>query len=199
LVVNIHKGQGTMPTIRFETKLFKIDSWTILKLPESASTKLPSRGMCFVAGKMNGVGFKTPLEPDGSWIHYRNGSHWFRVDNKLQNAAGVQAGDGVKLEIEPIPNKDWPEPDVPKDLQKALANNQEARAVWDKTTPAARWDWIRSIRATNYAQTRQKRIEVAIDKLQSGKPRQCCFNRSACTEPYVSHNWILMEPRQAAE
>jgi hypothetical protein len=34
-----------MSTIRFEAKLFKIGSWTLLKLPKSASARLPSRGM----------------------------------------------------------------------------------------------------------------------------------------------------------
>jgi hypothetical protein len=42
------KEQGTMSTIHFEAKLFTIGSWTILRLPESASAKLPSRGMTMV-------------------------------------------------------------------------------------------------------------------------------------------------------
>ena len=43
-----------MPTIRFEVKLFKINSWTILRLPESASAKLPSRGE-LVAGILGSI------------------------------------------------------------------------------------------------------------------------------------------------
>jgi len=30
-----------MGTIRFEAKLFRVGSWTLLKLPERASAKLP--------------------------------------------------------------------------------------------------------------------------------------------------------------
>lgn len=67
-----------MSTIRFEAKLFEIDSWTILLLPKSASAKLPSRGMTMVEGIINGFPFKAVLEPDG------RGSHWFRVDETLQ-------------------------------------------------------------------------------------------------------------------
>jgi Lon protease (S16) C-terminal proteolytic domain len=37
-----------MPTIRFRAKLTAIGSQTILRLPEAASRKLPSRGMSMV-------------------------------------------------------------------------------------------------------------------------------------------------------
>ncbi|KKU82000.1 MAG: hypothetical protein UY09_C0025G0017 [Parcubacteria group bacterium GW2011_GWA2_47_8] len=63
-----------MFTIRFKTTLFKIDLWTVLMLPKSASAKLPSRGMTMVEGTINGFRFQAALEPDGK------GSHWFRVD-----------------------------------------------------------------------------------------------------------------------
>jgi|GEM_PF-6251623 len=33
-----------MPTINFEATPFLINGWTIAKLPQSASAKLPSRG-----------------------------------------------------------------------------------------------------------------------------------------------------------
>ncbi len=47
-----------MSTIHFEAKLFEINSWTILRLPESASAQLPSRGMTMVSGTINGAPFK---------------------------------------------------------------------------------------------------------------------------------------------
>jgi hypothetical protein len=43
-----------MSTIRFETTPLKIGDWTILRLPESASAKLPSRGMALVEGTISG-------------------------------------------------------------------------------------------------------------------------------------------------
>ncbi len=83
-----------MPTIRFEAKLFKIGSWTLLRLPESASARLPSRGQTMVKGTINDFRFQTALEPDG------NGSHWLKVDPSLQEAAKVDTGDTVTLTIE---------------------------------------------------------------------------------------------------
>lgn len=43
-----------MVATKFEAKLFKIKDWTILRLPEDASAKLPSRGMTMVSGTLSG-------------------------------------------------------------------------------------------------------------------------------------------------
>src|SRR6202048_4915080 len=102
-----------MPTIRFDATVYTIDKWTILRLPEKASGKLPSRGQVAVQGTINGHGFQTVLEPDGDF------GHWMRIDGKLKRTAALSAGDTATLEIETL--KDWPEPNVPKDLMAALA------------------------------------------------------------------------------
>jgi hypothetical protein len=180
-----------MSTIHFEAKLFKIGSWTLLALPKSASVKLPSRGMTMVKGTINGFRFQAPLEPDGK------GSHWFRVDETMREAAGADAGDTVTLAVEPV--KEWPEPEVPADLKNALTNAPQANTLWMNITPNAQWDWIRWIRATKQPETRRRRIETACSKLIAGERRPCCFNRSLCTDPYVSNKGVLREPTQAQE
>lgn len=180
-----------MATIRFKTMPLKIGDWTILKLPKSVSAKLPSRGMALVEGTINGFRSKIVLEPDGK------GSHWFVVDSSLRKTADIDAGDTVTIVVEP--SKAWPEPDVPADLNKALASDQKANALWKDITPMARWDWLRWIRSTNNRETRSHRIEVALSKLRSGERRPCCFNRNLCTEPEVSKNGILIEPTQTTK
>ena len=110
-----------MSTIHFEAKLFTIGSWTILRLPEDASAKLPSRGMTMVSGTINGVPFKALLEPDGRYAPGKKPSHWFRPDKKLLDDANAAAGDTVQVSLEPT--KEWIEPEVPEDLKKALATN----------------------------------------------------------------------------
>lgn len=176
--------------IKFETKLFNINSWTILRLPEDASAKLPSRGMTMVQGTINDIPFKTLLEPDGKYGPGLKPSHWFRPDEKLLKAAKVGTGDMVKVSLEPT--KEWIEPEVPRDVQKALSSSPKAKGLWEDITPLARWDWIRWIRAVKTPETRQKHIEVMLDKLNKGMRRPCCFNRSLCSEPYVSKNWVLL-------
>ncbi|HET8671489.1 MAG TPA: YdeI/OmpD-associated family protein [Candidatus Saccharimonadales bacterium] len=180
-----------MSAIRFETTLFNIGSWVILRLPQSASEKLPSRGQAMVKGTINGVPFQIALEPDGK------GSHWFKVDSDLQKSAKAGAGDAVVLAIEPT--KDWPEPEVPKDLYATLQSHPRALDVWQDVTPMARWEWIRWIGSTAQVETRRRRIEVACSKLMAGTRRPCCFNRNMCCVPDVSKNGVLLEPPAATK
>jgi hypothetical protein len=175
-----------MPTVRFQATLTAIGSQTILRLPDAASRKLPSRGMSMAEGTFNGHPFQAPLEPDGI------GSHWFRVSKPLLKSARAKAGDSVSVALEPITQ--WPEPKVPADLAKALASNPPVRKVWLDITPLARWDWIRCIGSTRNPDTRAIRIDKTLSKLGSGKRAACCFNRSQCTDPSVSHNGVLLEP-----
>lgn len=182
--------------ISFETRLFKIKDWIILRLPEDASAQLPSRGMTMVKGTINSVPFKTLLEPDGRYGIGKKSSHWFALDKKLLKELSAKAGDIVKVSIEPT--REWVEPEIPEDVKKALSSSPKAEALFNDVTPLARWDWIRWIRAVKTPETRQKHIDVMIDKLNKGMRRPCCFNRNLCSEPYVSNNWKLLEPAQAS-
>ncbi|HUC83821.1 MAG TPA: YdeI/OmpD-associated family protein [Candidatus Acidoferrales bacterium] len=166
----------TVSRIRFQAKLLrpaaaaKGGSWTFLTLPHNASAKLPSRGLTAVEGTINGIPFRATLEPDGQR------SHWLRVDRKLREAAGADAGDVVALEIAPA--GEVPEPSVPADLRKALAAAPKARALWSDVTPTARRDWIHWITSAKQPQTRARRIDNACAMLAAGKRRVCCFDRS---------------------
>ena len=163
--------------IRFKAKLLRpaesaaADSWAFLVLPKDVSAKLPSRSMTAVEGTINDAPFEAMLEPDGQK------SHWLKVDRKLREAAGAEPGDIVELEIAPA--ADEPEPDVPSDLQKALATAEpKARLLWEDITPVARRDWIHWITSAKQAETRTRRIKNACEMLAAGKRRVCCFDRS---------------------
>jgi Domain of unknown function (DUF1905)/Bacteriocin-protection, YdeI or OmpD-Associated len=176
-----------VPTIRFDAVLSAVEKWTILRLPEKASGQLPSRGQVAVQGTINGHGFETVLEPDGY------AGHWMRIDRELQRIAAVRAGDTVTLEMES--RKDWPEPNVPQDLQKALATApKKIQDLWSEITPMARWEWVRWVNATENPDTRKRRVEVSISKMKSGKRRPCCFNLAACTDPNLSRSGRLIDP-----
>ena len=172
--------------VRFAARLSAIDSSTILRLPEEASRQLPSRGQVAVRGTIDGHEFQTVVEPDGSF------GHWIKVDRQLERAVGVGVGDSVTLEIEPL--AEWPEPTVPADLAGALtAAPPSVRAMWGDITPMARWEWVRWVNATNSPDTRRRRVEVTISKMQSGKRRPCCFNRAACIDASLSKSGKLRQ------
>jgi hypothetical protein len=163
--------------IRFKAKLLrpaaseKGDSWTFLILPKDASAKLPSRSVTAIEGTINGSPFQAVLQPDGQK------SHWLKVDRKLSEAAGAEAGDIVTLEVAPAA-KDT-EPEVPTDLRKALAAaGPKTRTVWSDITTNARRDWIHWITSAKQPETRARRIKNACSMLAAGKRRVCCFDRS---------------------
>jgi hypothetical protein len=183
------KKLATAPTINGSIKLSTVGNWTILHLPRAISEKLPSRGQVMVAGTLNNVPIKTPLEPDGNW------GHWVRITDTLQMSLHAKAGDTVTFKLSAI--KEWPEPEVPKEWQQALKTHAAANAMWHKITPMARWEWIRWARATNNIETYKKRIEVGCSKMESGERRPCCWNRNLCSEPSVSKNGVLLDPTTA--
>jgi len=174
----------TKASIRFTAKLLrpaeseKADSWTFVILPKKASAKLPSRGMAAVEGTMNGIRFQAMLEPDGQK------SHWLKVDRKLRNAAGANAGDVVTLEVAPAAKE--PEPTLPADLRKVLAAAPNARKLWSDITPVARRDWIHWITSAKQPETRTRRIKNACSMLAAGKRRVCCFDRSGFYDKSLS-------------
>ena len=178
---------------RFKAQLFRPakpgsdTSWAFVILPKDASDKLPRRGRTTVAGTINGHPFQATLEPDGQL------SHWLRVSGALREAVGADVGDTVTLELMPVETE--PEPDVPADLQEALAAAPPARRVWDDTTTIARLDWIHWITSAKQLKTRTKRISDACDMLASGKWRVCCFDQSG----YYSKAFRAPEAKQLSD
>jgi hypothetical protein len=179
-------SQTTGTAIRFAATVESIDASTIVRLPKDASEGLPSRGQVAVHGELNGHRFTTVLEPDGLR------GHWMNVPHRLQRAAGISAGDEATVVVEVVP--DWPEPDVPSDLAAALsAAPPDIREMWDDITPMARWEWVRWVNATANPSTRERRVDVTISKMQSGKRRPCCFDLSSCTDPALAKNGKLRD------
>jgi hypothetical protein len=174
-------------SIEFAAEVSAIDGITLVVLPTSASEKLPSRGQVAVRGAIGGHPFATVVEPDG-----RRG-HWIRVDRLLPEDAGLAPGVTADVVLEVVP--DWPEPDVPDDLGAALDDAPaRIRDWWEDLTPMARWEWVRWVRATANPDTRQRRVEASVSKMDAGKRRPCCFDLSSCTDPSLARSGKLREP-----
>ncbi|MDP0491884.1 MAG: YdeI/OmpD-associated family protein [Verrucomicrobiota bacterium JB023] len=165
------------PRFRFETTLLspagskkEQTRWSFLLLPKEVSEALPRRGRTTVSGTLNGQDFQDTLEPDGQL------SHWLKIDEDLQNRAGITPGDSVAVEVRPVANE--PEPPLPSDFQAALRASPQANNTWEATTTLARLDWIHWLDSAKQAKTRNKRIQDACNMLAEGKKRVCCFDPS---------------------
>lgn len=172
--------------IRFDAPAQTVGSQTIVRLPAGASAALPSRGQVSVTGTIGGHEFATVVEPDGEK------GHWLRITADLARAAGVRPGESVSCVLEPT--KDWPEPQVPADLDEALADaSAKVAEKWREITPMARWEWVRWVNATANPATRATRIEKTVSKLDGEHRRPCCFNLAACTDPELSKSGKLAD------
>ena len=159
------------PIFRFKAQLFrdpktaKTDSLT-LEVPMVVSKKLTPGGTATVEGTINRHPFRAALEPNTS------ASHLLRVNNAMREGADADVGDTVELVIL-VPE---PEPTVPPDLRVALTTSQPAKTFWKALTYMNRHDWVRWINAPKKAETRARRIALAVEWLSSGKRQPCCFN-----------------------
>jgi hypothetical protein len=167
-----------------------IASKALLRLPQSESDKLPSRGQVIVEGTIQDHDIAQVVEPDG------RGGHWLEINKEMLKAIRKMVGETVSVDIEL--SKVWHEPEYPRDFEVALNNApKEIQDLWIDITPMARWEWIRWINATNVTETRKRRIEVSISKMHSGKRRPCCFNLASCTDPDVARSGKLIEINEA--
>jgi hypothetical protein len=174
--------------IVFKSRVEKLQDFYIMRLPKNTSSKLKSRGPVMSEIHFDDEVLSIILEPDG------RGSHFIIIPEKLgKNLLASQV-----IEGRIYPSTNWVEPDVPIDLNRALKGSLKAASLWNEITPAARWDWIRWIRSTKFKETRQKRIEVAISKLESGSRRPCCFNRNICSIAEISKGGQLVDSKMAA-
>jgi uncharacterized protein YdeI (YjbR/CyaY-like superfamily) len=64
---------------------------------------------------------------------------------------------------------------IPADLSRALGSDATAQAAWADLTPLARNEWICWVMSAKQDATRARRIQRAIEDLQPGKRRPCCW------------------------
>ena len=63
---------------------------------------------------------------------------------------------------------------TPADLRVAL-RSKAATAAWKDLTPLARNEWICWVISAKQKATRNRRIQRAVEDLQAGKRRPCCW------------------------
>jgi uncharacterized protein YdeI (YjbR/CyaY-like superfamily) len=64
---------------------------------------------------------------------------------------------------------------TPPDLGKALGLKATTQAAWKDLTPLARNEWVCWVTSAKQAKTRSHRIQRAVEDLEAGKRRPCCW------------------------
>jgi len=63
---------------------------------------------------------------------------------------------------------------TPTDMRMALSSTA-TQAAWRDLTPLARNEWICWVLSAKQETTRSRRIQRAVEDLQAGKRRPCCW------------------------
>ena len=96
-----------------------------------------------------------------------DGTHFITVDRALREAAGVKAGDRVRVEcgIDAEPRT----VELPAELEEALSADAEAGAAWEKLALSHRKEFARWISQAKKPETRSIRSVKAMAMLRGGQ------------------------------
>jgi Bacteriocin-protection, YdeI or OmpD-Associated/Domain of unknown function (DUF1905) len=91
------------------------------------------------------------------------------LNKEVRQAAGVQAGDDVDVtvELDAAPR----EVEVPEALATALAADPEASASFKRMAFTHRKEYARWVAEAKQEQTRQRRVQQALEMIRAGKTR----------------------------
>ena len=108
---------------------------------------------------------RRPLIPHDGSANARAVPHPLSAENR--RAAGVAAGDQVDVDLEP--DTEPREIEAPADLAQALAQDEAARAAFDRLSFTHRKEWVRWVEEAKKADTRAARIARTVQSLHDGK------------------------------
>jgi hypothetical protein len=92
------------------------------------------------------------------------------ISAENREAAGVNAGDEVEVEVEL--DKSPREVAVPADLAEALGGDAEAERCFDGLSPSRKKAYVTWIEQAKKAETRERRVAQAVTELSEGRPRR---------------------------
>jgi bifunctional DNA-binding transcriptional regulator/antitoxin component of YhaV-PrlF toxin-antitoxin module len=102
-----------------------------------------------------------------STIHRYGGKYMMAVPKRFRDAAGIKAGETITVEMERDTEERIIEP--PEDLAKALKNNTDAQAVWEKLSYTFKKEYVMSLEEAKRPETRERRLQKTIEKLLEKK------------------------------
>lgn len=160
------KTQAAKPTVLFSAQLpAPKANGCAITIPKKETAKLPP-GKSVVEGTINLFPFRGQVEVNGK-------DYVLKISKAVYAVAAPKIDEPIQIEITRVGEE--PEIRIPEDFGNALATNANAKQTWTIITPMARREWVLFISTCKQAETRQKRIDKAVDMLSKGKRRVCCF------------------------
>lgn len=152
-----------MGAIRFRARLQRRGPAAAVVLDEAQVAAVGEGVKRFpVVATVNGYTWRTSVARMG-------GEFLVGLNREVRDAAGVQAGDEaeVSIELDQAPR----EVEVPEALAAALAADPQAAASFEQMAFTHRKEYARWIAEAKLPQTRQRRVDQALEMIRAGKTR----------------------------
>jgi hypothetical protein len=146
--------------VSFNTTILQMGNNTGINVPDEVVEKL-------------GAGKKPPVIVTVNDFTYRNtiavmgGKFMIGVSADIRSKTGIKGGDKVKvtLELDTKPR----EVEVPADFQRLLDKNSKARQFFETLSYSNKQRYVLPLGQARTEETRQRRMEKAINDLSEGK------------------------------
>jgi len=115
-----------------------------------------------VVATVNGYTWRTSVARMG-------GEFLVGLNRQVRKAAGVQAGDPVDVTLEL--DREPREVELPTDLAEALAAEAETEAKFQSLAFTHRKEYARWVADAKREETRQRRVQQALEMIRAGKTR----------------------------
>ena len=147
---------------KFTTTILKAEGLnaTGISVPPAVIAALGTQKRPKVKVSLNGYTYRTTVAPYGDVF-------MLPVSQEHRQAAGVNAGDQVEVEVEIDAEPRIVE--VPDDLAAALAEKPGARAAFDALSYSIRKEHVRQVESSRAQETRDRRIAGIAAKMNEPK------------------------------
>jgi hypothetical protein len=134
---------------------------TGIRVPDEVVAGLGSGKRPAVRVTIGGYTYRSTIAPMG-------GEFWIPVSAEVRENAGVVAGDEVDVDVEL--DTEPREVTVPQDFADALSGDVEAKRFFDGLSYSNKRRIVLGIEDAKTAETRQRRIDKALNALREGLP-----------------------------
>jgi len=141
----------------FRAEVYRVGINPCIDVPSEVSKAFGRRGYIPVKGTLNGFAIRATLVPSG------DGRHRLYINNEMRKQAHVDVGDEIHLimEIDTEPRAIT----MPMHFAKALKENKEAEAVFEKLPPSHKKEILTYLNWLKKPGTVERNIEKIIAHL----------------------------------
>ena len=151
-------------TLRFTAPMYSVGINRCVDVPPRVSRALGDGTRIYVQGSIEGMAFRSTLMPRGQ------GKHRLFVHSRVWRPLALT--DGCRVRVEVTADREGSVVEVPLFLQEALDRRPRAAQRFAGLPPATQREMVSWLHAARRPETRERRIELALERLEADRLRE---------------------------